>query len=470
MVVPSTNSIGVDLFVALDKTSSTALHAQVGTVVREAIRDGRLVGGTALPATRRLADDLGISRGVVVEAYQQLTAEGYLTSEPGGYTRVAEGVTAPATAGQISTNPEPTIDLRYGRPDLAQFPRAAWLTSVRRVLTTTPHERLSYLDGRGAPELRDALAEYLNRVRGTWASADNVIVCNGFAQGWSMIAGVLAARGIRRLAVEDPSDDAARRAAQAAGLEVVGVGVTTTGIDVAALEASGARAVLVTPAHQFPTGALLSAEARASLLAWATATDSLVIEDDYDAEYRYDNTPVGALHGLAPDRVIYAGTASKTLAPGLRLGWLVAPAHLVADLASAKLRLDRGSPVIDQLTFADFLTRGELDRHLRRMRPIYRRRRDALLEALREHLPMLAPVGIAAGLHVFAWLPPQIPHQVLTERARARGIDLSAFDGYRLNAAIPDALIIGYGKAHEDQLRAAVAVMGEIVADAVGRG
>ena len=322
-----TNRTAADLLVELDRDSSTPVHVQLEVMMRDAIRSGRLAADSAVPASRRLAEQLGLSRGVVVEAYQQLTAEGYLISRPGGYTRVAGGVRATEPAAEAAPDAAigRAVDFRYGRPDVSQFPREAWLRSVRTVLIEAPHDRLNYLDGRGAIELRTALADYLNRVRGTWAEPGNVIACNGFAQAVALILPVLAAHGMRRLAVEDPSDDGAVRVAREAGFEVVGIPVTPDGIDVAALEASGADVVLVTPAHQFPTGCVMSPDTRTALLAWATSRGGLIIEDDYDAEYRYDQAPVGALHGLAPDNVIYAGTTSKTLAPGLRLGWLVAP-------------------------------------------------------------------------------------------------------------------------------------------------
>ena len=255
-------------------------------------------------------------------------------------------------------------------------------------------------------ELRSALAAYLNRVRGTNADRETIVITNGYAQAVSLLMGMLAARGATTLAVEDPSaSDDARPIAQALGMNVVGVPVGDEGVRVDAVAELDADVLVLTPSHQWPTGGVLSPEARAAVLAWAQRTGALVIEDDYDAEYRYDRAPVGAIQGLDPDRVVYAGTASKTLAPGFRLGWLVLPGELVEPFAEAKLLADRGSPILDQLTFADFLSRGEFDRHLRRMRPVYRSRRDAVLAALAEHVPDLEPSGIAAGLHLVAWLP-----------------------------------------------------------------
>ncbi|MFC0680065.1 PLP-dependent aminotransferase family protein [Lysobacter korlensis] len=471
-----TNTVGWGLFVELDRESSIPAHVQLEVAIRDGIRTGRLKGESVVPSSRRLAQDLGLSRGVVVEAYQQLTAEGYLISQAGGYTRVASGVTrAGASPGKGAAQPASTeekhlLDFRYGRPDVTQFPRAAWLRSLRKVLTESPHDRLNYLDGRGAPELRAALADYLNRVRGTWATPDNVVACNGFAQAVALIMPVIASNGVRRLAVEDPSDGDAVRIARAAGLEVVGIPVTPDGIDVAALARSEADAILVTPAHQFPTGCVLSSEARTRLLAWANDRNALILEDDYDAEYRYDETPVGALHGLAPDRVLYAGTASKTLAPGLRLGWMVVPDRLVDAIAALKVEVDRGSPVIDQLAFAEFLRNGDFDRHLRRMRPIYRRRRDVLIDAMNEQVPELDPVGIAAGLHIFAWLPPDLPEVEVIAAARRRGLMVAGIHDYRHGTEDRGGLLLGYAKLQEDMIRRGVGIVRRALDDVLGGG
>jgi GntR family transcriptional regulator / MocR family aminotransferase len=471
MVGFNTNGVGY-LLVSLDRQSRTPAHVQLEISIRDAIRGGRLTGGSAVPSSRRLADQLGLSRGVVVEAYQQLVAEGYLTSHTGGYTQVADGLAhampyahedAAALGGTAG------VDFRYGRPDVSQFPRAAWLRSLRTVLTETPHERLNYLDGRGAPELRAALADYLNRVRGTWASPQNVIVCNGFAQAVSLMMPVLHRQGFRRLAVEVPSDSDAVGVARGAGLEVVGIPVGDGGLDVDALETSGADAVLVTSAHQFPTGCVLSPQGRSALVTWAKSGNRVIIEDDYDAEYRYDQTPVGAVHGLAPDQVIYAGTTSKTLAPGLRLGWMVAPNRFVTALAAQKVEYDRGSPVIDQLAFAEFIRTGDFDRHLRRMRPIYRRRRDRILTQISQLLPELTPVGVAAGLHVFCWLPEELPEQPVLETARRHGLIIDGVAGYQLDDASRGGLIFGYGKLQDAAIDRGIGLLRRTFDDVRGR-
>ena len=464
-----TNLAG-DLLVALQRDAMIPLHQQLEIALRDGIRAGRLRPGTALPASRTLARDLAVSRGVVVEAYSQLVAEGYLTSRAGGYTHVATGVSDPASATSLRLAPrripaaKPAVDFGYGRANVSAFPRAAWLRSVRRVLAEAPDERFGYLDGRGVPELRSALAGYLNRVRGTVASSENIVITNGYAQGVVLLLELLAVRGATRLAVEDPSaDDDARAIAVKLGLELVSVPVGPQGVEAAALEDLQADALILTPSHQWPTGAVMSAATRAAVLDWAQRTGAVVIEDDYDAEYRYDHAPIGAIQGLAPARVIYAGTASKTLAPGFRLGWFALPPDLLGGFVEAKLLADRGSPVLDQLTLADFISRGEFERHLRRMRPIYRARRDTLVAALRERLPELRPGGIAAGLHLVAWLPEDLDEATVIAAAAARGVAVAGISPYRLRTGA-EAIIFGYSDVSESAIRLGVERLAEAIA------
>jgi len=455
-----------ELLVPLRHDARIPLHRQIETSIREAIRAGRLVRGSSLPPTRMLAADLGVSRGVVVEAYQQLTAEGYLSSRAGGYTQVAAGPAPAAASLRPASEPKPAIDLSYGRADVSSFPRAAWLRAIRGALADAPNEVFGYLTGRGVPQLRTALAGYLNRVRGTVADPDQMVICTGYAQGVTLLIDVLAAAGAKRLALEDPSSrDDALPAARAAGLEVVGIPVDRDGIRVDLLRDSEADAVILTPSHQWPTGSVLSARNRAAVIRWATERGAVVIEDDYDAEYRYDRTPVGALQGLAPDHVVYAGSASKTLAPGIRLGWFVLPRHLTEPMAAAKIAADRGSPALEQVALADFVTRGEFDRHLRRMRPIYRRRRDALLAALARHLPWLEPVGVSAGLHLVTWLPPHLDEAAVVGTARRAGVGLDAVGPYRITNPGPGGLIFGYATVSERAIAEGVARLAQVIGE-----
>jgi GntR family transcriptional regulator/MocR family aminotransferase len=468
----SNSSLADDLMVELVRTGPVPLHRQIEASLRGAIRAGRLRPGTSLPPSRVVAGDLGVSRGVVVEAYQQLVAEGYLTSRPGGYTQVASGAAPAPTRKAVVPAPSPPvlkIDFGYGRADVSHFPRAAWLRSLRTVLTEAPSDRFGYLSGHGMPELRVALADYLNRARGTAATPDSVVITNGYAQGITLVIRALAAAGARRIVVEDPSpDDDAQPLARAAGLDVVGVPVGAAGIRVDLLDRTPADAAVLTPSHQWPTGGVLSADARAGVLRWAARCGALVVEDDYDAEYRYDRAPVGAMQGLDPDRVIYAGTVSKTLAPGLRIGWLVLPRHLVDAVAAAKRLADRGSPALDQLAFADFLSRGEFDRHLRRMRPVYRARRDALLAALSTRTPELEVVGVAAGQHLVAWLPGDLDESTVVTTAAERGVGVYGVGPYRLDGSGRGGLIFGYATLSERAMDEGVAMLAEAI-DAVRR-
>jgi GntR family transcriptional regulator / MocR family aminotransferase len=461
-------TLATEVLVELRREDRMALHHQLEVELRSSIRSGRLIPGSALPSTRKLAEQLSVSRGTVVEAYEQLVAEGYLQSRHGGGTRVAPRVSEPADRPGPSPRTQPfRFDFGYGRPDVTNFPRQEWLRSVRRVLNEAPSARLGYLDGRGAPELHDALATYLNRVRRTAATPDRVVVCNGFAQALHLVLCVLREMGARRVAVEDPGQSDTPAVARHQGLEVATVSVDNDGLGVDALACVDADAVVVTPAHQFPMGGVLPPARREALVRWAAERRTFIIEDDYDAEYRYDREPIGAIQGLAPERVIYAGTASKVLAPGLRLGWIVAPLELVDRLAGAKEMFDRGSAAIEQLAFADFLARGRFDHHLRRMRPLYRRRRDRLLDALARFVPDLKPVGASAGAHLVAMLPDDVDEAAVVERAAELDVQVYGLRRYRLGRQDgPGGLVFGYGAINETDIAEGITLVAQAVSAA----
>ncbi len=434
------------------------MRLQLERELRRAIQSGRLRHGASLPSTRTLAGDLGLSRGVVVEAYEQLLAEGYLSSHRGSATRVAGRRTAADVApAKEDSAPTPRYDFRPGLPDLSLFPRRAWVAAMRRAFSEIPDAALDYPDPRGAEPARRAIITYLNRARATVARADRVVFCSGSAQGIGLLCRVLRERGVRRLAVEDPGHADQCTDIRKSGLETPRISVDEKGLCVDRLRRLDAGAVLVTPAHQYPTGAVLAPERRSALLNWATERQAIIIEDDYDAEYRYDRDPIGALQGLAPDRVVYVGTASKVLSPALRLAWLLAPADLVADIAGAKLQADRGSPISDQLAFAQFLEGGAFDRHLRRTRQIYRRRRDVLVTALRTHLPRLRLRGVAAGLHLMIELANDVDEQAVLAAAARRSIRVYGLSAYRARPlAAQPGLVVGYGGLPESSIREAV--------------
>ena len=432
--------------------------------LRAAIGDGRLTTGDRLPPSRGMAAGLGVSRGVVVEAYQRLVDEGLAVAEGARGTRVAAvprqvPVTAPMTAEDRSDR----VDLSPGLPDLSAFPRAAWLRCTRAVLAEVPAAALGYGDPQGHPRLRAELARWLSRSRGVRAAAEDVVVVAGVAQALALTAQVLVDRGDRDIAVEDPGSQGTREELERWGLRTRPVPVDGDGMDVDALAATGASAALLTPAHQFPTGVVLSPERRRALVGWAEL-DRFVVEDDYDAEHRYDRAPVPALQGLVPDQVVYAGSVSKTLAPGLRLGWVVAPATLRAALTRAKYMADLGNPVLDQLVFARFLASGEFERHVRRVRIRQRARRDAMLGALREHLPHAQVLGVAAGLHLLVTLPGS-DDVALAAEADAAGVLVHPLSTHRITPG-PPGLVLGYAAQAPDRIREAIARLGTAVGSA----
>ncbi|HEX8103772.1 MAG TPA: PLP-dependent aminotransferase family protein [Solirubrobacteraceae bacterium] len=448
------DQLGVDLLVGVRPGSGRSLRAQVEEQLRAGVRSGTLHAGVDLPSSRALAAELGVSRGVVVEAYAQLVAEGYLVTRRGAGTRVAAvAPERPAWEGPRAGPAAPPVrfDFRVESGDLSAFPRRAWLAAERRALTRAPDAALGYGDRAGAAELRAALAAYLGRSRGVAAGPDRLLVAAGTMQSLGLVAGALRARGVARVAVEHPGFPLHRVVLARAGLEVVEVAVDGGGLDVAALAASSAGAALVTPAHQMPTGAVLAPERRAALLEWAAARDAFVLEDDYNGEFRYDREPVGALQGLAPERVAYLGSASKTLAPGLRLAWIVPPAELLGPVREAKEWADGGSPAIAQLALADLIAGGELDRHVRRMRAAYRRRRDLLVAALAAELPLARVGGVAAGLHALATLPRGPRADAVLAAAWADGV---AVYGYDHGGATH--LLLGFGSLPEPSIEPAV--------------
>lgn len=460
----------MDLHLTIDPRAPDTLRAQLEHQLRDGVRSGRLRAGTRLPASRALASELGLSRGVVVEAYAQLVAEGYLVARQGAGTVVAATAQRPAATPAARTAVAPLrYDLRVGLPDLSAFPRRAWLQAAARALRHAPDAALGYGDPRGAAALRTALAAYLGRVRGTVADPERMLVCAGQRQGVHLVCGALRERGASRVAIEDPGWEAQRDAVADAGLDPVPVPVDERGLQVELLEQAHVDAVVITPANQFPLGAVLAPERRAALVDWAQREGTLIIEDDYDAEYRYDREPVGALQGLAPDRVAYAGSASKTLAPALRLAWLVLPAWLADAATELKARADGGSPLLDQLTFADFLARGELDRHLRRMRLRYRRRRDALAAALARRLPEVAIEGVAAGLHAVVRLPADWDEAAIVASAHARGLGIQGLRDRAIARRPRPTLFIGYANLPETAAEHAVAELARAVADATAR-
>jgi GntR family transcriptional regulator/MocR family aminotransferase len=446
----------VDLFLDL-----RGIHRRSGieAALREAVHSGRLTAGTPLPSSRALAAELGIARNTVADAYGQLVAEGWLTARPGSGTRVGERVLPLRSQPKHAANGSvPRFNLSPGEPDLAGFPRSAWQRAARQAMTVAPNAVLGYPDPRGPVGLRQTLVDYLARVRGVRTTADRIMICSGFVQAISLLATTLHRNGGRTVAVESHGLGLHREVIRAAGpgtwsIPIDGHGARTDQLD----ERDDVAAVLLTPAHQFPLGVALSAERRAGVLRWARTQGTLVIEDDYDGEFRYDRKPVGALQGLAPDLVAYIGTTSKSLAPGLGLAWLVMPPHLVDEVMRTKRLSDGFTGVFEQLTLAEFIANGSYDRHVRRSRLRYRRRRDELIDVLQKrndgrdkHVVPGNVTGIAAGLHAVVNLPDHraAEEEAIITRARRAGLRLLGLGFFREEPTpeAPAALVIGYAR------------------------
>ncbi|MFC8348855.1 PLP-dependent aminotransferase family protein [Streptomyces sp. NPDC057280] len=433
--------VSVDLHIEL--IAAEGRRSGLERALRDAVRDGRLAPGARLPATRRLAEELGVSRGTVKAAYDQLVAEGYLTARQGAGTQVASLPVSDAEAAPVPSRARaPRFDLRPGSPDVGAFPAAAWLRALRRAIATAPSLAYDYGDPRGRIELRTALSGYLGRARGVVAPPERIVITSGYVQGLALLTRVLDGG---KIAMEDPGLAFHREVVRRGGGRVVPVRVDEQGA--CAGELGDARAVVLTPAHQYPTGVTLHPARRRAVTDWARARGGLIVEDDYDGEFRYDRQPVGALQGMAPGQVVYLGTASKTLGPALRLGWMVLPPHLVDAVADAKLHSDHHTETIGQLALAELIDSHAYDRHVRACRLRYRRRRDQLLHRLGARR---AVRGIAAGLHALVEVADE---KEALARAEAAGVAVGRLGDHWHT---PDAgegrtqgLVVGYGTPRE---------------------
>lgn len=458
---------GPELLLELDRGATDPLHRQLADGLRSAIRTGRLAPGSRLPSSRVLAADLAVSRRLVVDAYGQLVAEGFLLGRHGSGTVVAnvDKVDMPV---READRPAARYDVDFlpGSPDLSRFPRDAWLRALRQGLAEIGSNAFGYVAPQGLLAARVAVADYLRRARGVHADPHHIVLCSGATQAVALLAQTLPTPS---LAMEDPGFWLHRMVLQNNGIEPIPVPVDDEGLGVGALAASGADAVLATPAHQSPTGVVLSATRRTELMDWARA-DRLVVEDDYDAEYRYDRAPVGSLQGIAPDRVIYIGSTSKTLAPGLRIGWMVLPAHLVGEAIRAKGLADTGSSVMDQLAFAQLLASGGYDRHLRQMRRRYLTRRNAMLRALHRYLPQATVLGAAAGVHLTVRFPDGFPVAELVRLAAGQRVRVEPLAPcYADPTSAPPGLLLGYANLTETQIDSGVQVLAHAARQALGR-
>lgn len=455
-MTPSRATFGVDVHVDL---AGRRVRVGLEEELREAVRAGRLAPGTRLPSSRTLAAELGLGRNTVADAYGQLVAEGWLVARHGAGTWVAERVAAEAPTADPVDDARVRFDLRPGVPDLGAFPRAAWLAAARRALAVAADDTLGYGDPRGLRVLREALAEYLVRARRVECDPARIVVCAGFAHGLELLCAVLRDRGAAAVALEAHGHRLHRVIVEHSGLEARSVAVDREGAVVG--ELGDAAAALLTPAHQFPLGVALAPARRRQAVAWAAGTGALLIEDDYDGEFRYDRQAVGAMQSLAPGQVVYAGTAAKSLAPGVRLGWLVLPASLVEEVVEAKRARSPLPSTLEQLTLAELLAGGGFDRQVRRARLAYRRRRDRLLAALAGRVEV---TGIAAGLHALAHLPDGREEPEMVERAAAHGLALQGLRAFtQPGYERAPALVLGYARPPAHAFSATVARLSAVL-------
>jgi GntR family transcriptional regulator / MocR family aminotransferase len=435
----------------------------IESAIRGAIREGRLAPGATVPSTRTLASQLGVARGTVVEAYAQLAAEGWLRTKQGAPTKVAPSVWLPLPPLTPARKQASSLkhDLFPGEPDLSIFPMSRWIAAMRKVAGRGLAPALTYDADEGSTELRYAIGRYLERARGVVSHPEQIVICSGSADALATIARALAPATI---AAEDPGLPYHYQVVTSSGAALAPLPVDAEG---AVAEAGGVAAVLLTPAHQFPLGMTCSPERRDALIAWARESGGLIIEDDYDGEFRFDREPIGAMQGRAPDDVVYIGTASKSLAPGLRLAWAVVPPRFLDAFLGAR-RWHRTVASLDQRVLAELLDDGSFERHLRRCRTLYRRRRDDLVAAISDLDVGLDVLGVAAGLHAVIALPAEGPDEVsVREQAVRLSLRLALLGPCWQTPPKVKGIIVGYSKPPAHAWRGALEALCETLRSAM---
>jgi GntR family transcriptional regulator / MocR family aminotransferase len=457
------------LWITVDRAHRTPIMRQVYDQIRLSIVRGDLRAGEQLPSTRQPARDLRVSRIVIIEVYDQLFAEGYLESRQGSGTYVAQGayleevvprerfphVHVPVETGKRNRN---IIDFRAGLPALDLFPRKLWGQLVSRVCAEASPAVFGYDLLEGYLELRIALARYLARMRRVRCDPGQLVITSGAAQAFSLVARLLLVPGAEVL-IEDPVTSDVQRIFSAAGATLFPIPVDEDGMQTDLLPREQRPAlVFVTPSHQFPLGGLLPIQRRIHVIQFTRAAGCYLVEDDYDSEFRYCGTPVSSLQELEPARVIYVGTLSKVLSPALRLGYLVLPPPLVERCRQLKRLTDLHSPVLEQLALTHFIEEGILDRHILKMKKIYRKRQEVLIAALETHFPGQVQIyGDAAGLHLVAGFN----GRALTEQTFAdweeAGVRLYPVEQHAIRKGKHQSeVILGYGTLTPEEIEEGV--------------
>lgn len=460
------------MWISLDAASQLSLNRQISAQIRELILRGHLAAGDRLPSTRQLGKELHVARSTVLEAYDQLLAEGYLESRRGSGTHVAQGIRPqPQMCGQKTatvdhacddarSDPPGLVNFQSGIPALEHFPAAEWGRLYRQVCDTLPASALRYCRPQGIAELQEAIAGWLLRMRGLHAAPEQIMITTGATQGLRLVARLLH-RPDALAIVEDPVHRGLVEVISRAGYAIEGVAADVHGMDVGRLQylpeqtAQRCAFVYVTPSHQYPTGGILSAQRRQALVNFARQRDCMVVEDDYDGEFRFEGTPVSALRELAPDRVIYIGSFSKILAPALRMGFAVVPQELVRRWAEEKQYTDVHTDALSQRALASFIASGGLERHIWKMCKLYKRKRLCLLECLRRHFGgSFTASGQAAGLHLVAGFPGIRFSDEVLAGMRAKGVRAVPVEHHSLcrNGAHEHELILGYAHLSEPSM------------------
>ncbi len=464
------------------------LFRQVYRGTRQAILSGALCPGERLPSTRDLAEQLGVSRTVILLAYDHLLAEGFVTGRGGSGTFVSSGMArnvAPGTrglarvrlsrfgktvSGSIATVNTPALlptipryNFVYGRSDLATFPFALWRRLLLRQARKASTKQFDYGSALGNTDLRAAICAHLRRSRAVVCEPDDVIVVNGSQQALDLVIRVLVDPG-DAVALEDPQYDGIREALRAAGARLRAVPVDREGLDPAQLP-DDARLVFVTPSHQFPTGVILPLERRLALLNWARRKNAVIVEDDYDGEFHYEGRPLESLQGLDREgRIVYIGTFSRTVFPSMRIGYVIAPKSLVPSLTAAKWLCDLHSASLEQQTLADFIAGGMYERHLRRLRRRNTARRAALLESIAKYLGDRVEVtGAGAGAQVVLWPRKKVSEDAVIEAAAHLGVGIYGMAHCWLRRPIGPGFILGYARLSEQEIREGIRLLGQIL-------
>ncbi|NGQ95730.1 PLP-dependent aminotransferase family protein [Brevibacillus sp. SYP-B805] len=465
----------------LDRSSEISVTAQLCSQIRQKIEKGELVKGTRLPSTRKLAQEFGIARNVAIDAYEQLIAEGYLIGRTGSGTFVAEGIIAMASdmhgeaepadmAGQQHRSDPPDqegiIHFLTGTPDLRSFPRKVWAKYLKNAAEDSPGVLYDYGDIRGEEELRSEISVYLHRTRGMRCSAGQIMIVSGSSEGLALIAKALRP-DYSSIYLENPTIEITQHIFRQTEYRITPVEVDESGMKLHEIaHFQDGHLMLLTPSHHFPSGSILSIQRRQHAVRLAEKADSYIIEDDYDGDFRLKGVPIPPLYTLNPDRVIYVGTFSKTLAPGLRIGFLVLPRRLVSRFASVKEELNIRSPSIPQIALARFIRDGRLDRHIHKMKTIYRNRRNVLIEAVKRHFGDRAVIrGDEAGMHVLVEFP-QGPFDVDWQRSIAYGVKIHCVEEYSLvKGSHSHQILLGYGNIREEEIETGIERLSRFVHD-----